>query len=148
MMMMKLHSLMKSHAPSVEMETTSAIKSTVKPSSSATSKASQEEPEKTVIIRAELVTNASAVDAVRNILSTVEVQMPSPFVVPRKNFTNFSEAETGRRKVVSKEQSLNPDEVGAVPESMKKEATESHATSTKAKVVSSADDKSDKEEKT
>ena len=94
MMMMKLHSLMKSHAPSVEMETTSAIKSTVKPSSSATSKASQEEPEKTVIIGAELVTNASAVDAVKNILSTVEVQMPSPIVAPRKSFTNFSEAET------------------------------------------------------
>ena len=86
----------------------------------------QEEPEKTVFIGAEVVTNASAVDAVRNILSTGEVQMPSPFVVaPRKNFTNFSEAETGGGKVVSKKH-LNPDEVEAVPESMEKEATESH----------------------
>ena len=73
-----------------------------------------------------MVTNASAVDAARNILSTVEVSMPSPIVAPRKNFTNFSEAETGGGKVVSKKQSLNPDEVEAVPESMEKEATESH----------------------
>ena len=161
----------------------------------------QEEPEKTLFIGAEVVTNASAVDAVRNILSTVEVSMPSPIVAPRKSFTNFSEAETGGGKVVSKKH-LNPDEVEAVPESMEKEATESHddqkamevgspvpgpskkdnsskddstedkadtrprpttqtkvidtikddssttATATKAKVVSSADDKIDKEEET
>ena len=73
-----------------------------------------------------MVTNASAVDAARNILSTVEVSMPSPIVASRKSFTNFSEAETGGGKVVSKKQSLNPDEVEAVPESMEKEATESH----------------------
>ena len=42
---------------------------------------------------------------------------------PKKNFKNFSEAETGGGKVVSKKQSLNPDEVEAVPESM---ATESN----------------------
>ena len=72
-----------------------------------------------------MVTNASAVDAARNILSTVEVSMPSPIVAPRKSFTNFSEAETGGGKVVSKKH-LNPDEVEAVPESMEKEATESH----------------------
>ena len=85
----------------------------------------QEEPEKTLFIGAEVVTNASAVDAVRNILSTVEVSMPSPIVASRKSFTNFSEAETGGGKVVSKKH-LNPDEVEAVPESMEKEATESH----------------------
>ena len=85
----------------------------------------QEEPEKTVFIGAEVVTNASAVDAVRNILSTVEVSMPSPIVAPRKSFTNFSEAETGGGKVVSKKH-LNPDEVEAVPESMENETTESH----------------------
>ena len=161
----------------------------------------QEEPEKTLFIGAEVVTNASAVDAVRNILSTVEVSMPSPIVASRKSLTNFSEAETGGGKVVSKKH-LNPDEVEAVPESMEKEATESHddqkamevgspvpgpskkvksskddstedkadtrprpttqtkvidtikddssttATATKAKVVSSADDKIDKEEET
>ena len=127
--------------------------------------------------------------------------MPSSIVAPRKSFTNFSEAETGGGKVVSKKH-LNPDEVEAVPESMEKEATESHddqkamevgspvpgpskkvksskddstedkadtrprpttqtkvidtikddssttATATKAKVVSSADDKIDKEEET
>ena len=131
-----------------------------------------------------MVTNASAVDAVRNILSTVEVSMPSPIVAPRKSFTNFSGTETGGGKVVSKKH-LNPDEVEAVPEFMEKEATESHddqkamevgspvpgpskkvksceetvidtikddssttATATKAKVVSSADDKIDKEEET
>ena len=144
----------------------------------------QEEPEKTVFIGAEVVTNASAVDAVRNILSTVEVSMPSPIVAPRKSFTNFSGTETGGGKVVSKKH-LNPDEVEAVPEFMEKEATESHddqkamevgspvpgpskkvksceetvidtikddssttATATKAKVVSSADDKIEKEEET
>ena len=85
----------------------------------------QEEPEKTLFIGAEVVTNASAVDAVRNILSTVEVSMLSPIVASRKSFTNFSEAETGGGKVVSKKH-LNPDEVEAVPESMEKEATESH----------------------
>ena len=85
----------------------------------------QEEPEKTVFIGAEVVTNASAVDAVRNILSTVEVSMPSPIVAPRKSFTNFSGTETGGGKVVSKKH-LNPDEVEAVPEFMEKEATESH----------------------
>ena len=85
----------------------------------------QEEPEKTLFIGAEVVTNASAVDAVRNILSTVEVSMPSPIVASRKSFTNFSEAETVGGKVVSKKH-LNPDEVEAVPESMEKEATESH----------------------
>ena len=88
----------------------------------------QEEPEKTVFIGAEVVTNASAVDAVRNILSTVEVSMPSPIVAPRKSFTNFSGTETGGGKVVSKKQSLNPDEVKADPESMEKEATEAMTT--------------------
>ena len=64
----------------------------------------QEEPEKTVFIGAEVVTNASDVEAVRNILSTVEVLIPFPFVAPRKSFTNFSEAETGGGKVVSIQQ--------------------------------------------
>ena len=85
----------------------------------------QEEPEKTVFIGAEVVTNVSAVDAVRNILSIVKVSMPSPIVASRKSFTNFSEAKTVGGKVVSKKH-LNPDEVEAVPESMEKEATESH----------------------
>ena len=86
----------------------------------------QEEPEKTIFIGAKVVTNASAVDAVRNILSTVKVWMPSPIVDPRKSFTNFSEAETGSGKVVSKKQSLNPDKVEAVSKSIEKEATEIH----------------------
>ena len=85
-----------------------------------------------------------------NYITIVEMQaVPNTKMNDRNWHIHESEAETGGGKAVSKKH-LNPDEVEAVPESMEKEATESHddQKATKAKIVSSADDKIDKEEET